>query len=141
MRDYFMRVRAAEAEMRLLEAKKRHYEEMGFSISPKITGMPGSGQRGASKVEAAAIGMVDVLQSLQEKLNEYAALVHEAENLISRIPQERYRQLLTLRYLVGMSWPSISDELGYRDRNSVYRAHGYALIAARKVKNEKIVRD
>ena len=130
-----MRVRAAEAEMRLLEAKKRHYEEMGFSISPKITGMPGSGQRGASKVEAAAIGMVDVLQSLQEKLNEYAALVHEAENLISRIPQERYRQLLTLRYLVGMSWPSISDELGYRDRNSVYRAHGYALIAAKKVKN------
>lgn len=138
MRDYFMRVRAAEAEMRLLEAKKRHYEEMGFSISPKITGMPGSGQRGASKVEAAAIGMVDILHDLQEKLNEYAALVHEAENLISRIPQERYRQLLTLRYLVGMSWPSISDELGYRDRNSVYRAHGYALVAAKKVKNETV---
>lgn len=130
-----MRVRSAEREMRLLGAKKRHFEDMGFSISPKLTGMPGSGQRGQSRVELAAVGMVDVLSQLQQQIDEYAKIIHEAENLISRIPQEKYRQLLTLRYLAGMSWPSISDEMGYRDRNSVYRAHGYALIAAKKVKN------
>lgn len=131
-----MRVRAAEREIRLLGAKKRHYEDMGFSISPKLTGMPGSGQRGASKVEAAAVGMVDILASLQEQIERYSRIVKEAENIIARIPQEKYRQLLTLRYLVGLSWPSISDEMGYRDRNSVYRAHGYALIEARKVKDK-----
>ena len=132
-----MRVKAAEREMKLLNAKKRHYEDMGFSISPKITGMPGSGQRGASKVEAAAVGMVDVLAELQGQIAKYAAIIHEAENLISRIPQERYRQLLTLRYLAGVSWKSISDEMGYQDRNSVYRAHGYALLEAKKVQNGK----
>lgn len=131
-----MRVRSSEREIRLLEAKKRHYEDMGFSISPKLTGMPGSGQRGASKVEAAAVGMVDILSSLQEQIEKYARIIREAENLIARIPQPKYRQLLTLRYLVGLSWPSISDEMGYRDRNSVYRAHGYALIEARKVKGD-----
>ena len=120
--------------MRLLAAKKRHYEDMGFSISPKLTGMPGSGQRGISKVELAAVGMVDILMDIQDKIAEHAAIIQEAENLIARIPQEKYRQLLTLRYIVGMSWPSISDEIGYKDRNSVYRAHGYALIEAGKVK-------
>ena len=120
--------------MRLLAAKKRHYEDMGFSISPKLTGMPGSGQRGISKVELAAVGMVDILMDIQDKIAEHAAIIQEAENLIARIPQEKYRQLLTLRYIVGMSWPSISDEMGYKDRNSVYRAHGYALIEAGKVK-------
>ena len=129
-----MRVRSSEREMRLLAAKKRHYEDMGFSISPKLTGMPGSGQRGISKVELAAVGMVDILMDIQDKMAEHAAIIQEAENLIARIPQEKYRQLLTLRYIVGMSWPSISDEMGYKERNSVYRAHGYALIEAGKVK-------
>lgn len=130
-----MRVRSAEREMRLLAAKKRHFEDVGFSITTRITGMPGSGQRGASKVEMAAVGMVDVMAQLQKQIDEYARIIQDAENLIARIPQEKYRQLLTLRYLAGMSWPSISDEMGYRDRNSVYRAHGYALIEAKKVKN------
>ena len=132
-----MRVRAAEREMRLLAAKKRHFEDVGFSITTRITGMPGSGQRGASKVEMAAVGMVDVMAQLQKQIDEYARIIQDAENLIARIPQEKYRQLLTLRYLAGMSWPSISDEMGYRDRNSVYRAHGYALIEARKAKQKK----
>ena len=130
-----MRVRSSEREMRLLAAKKRHYEDMGFSISPKLTGMPGSGQRGISRVEMAAVGMVDILTDLQEQIEKHAKIIKDAENLIARIPQEKYRQLLTLRYLVGMSWPSISDEMGYKDRNSVYRAHGYALIEAGKAKN------
>ena len=129
-----MRVRASEMEMRVLAAKKRHYEDMGFSITTQLTGMPGSGQRGISRVELAAVGMVDVLADLQAQIEKHAKIIHEAENLIARIPQEKYRQLLTLRYLAGMSWPSISDEMGYRDKNSVYRAHGYALIEAGKVR-------
>ena len=139
-KDYFLRVRASEREIRLLRAKERHYKDLGFSISPKITGMPGSGQRGASRVEMAAVGMVDILADLQDQIKRHARIINEAENLISRIPQEKYRQLLTLRYLAGMSWPSISDEMGYKDRNSVYRAHGYALIEAKKVKNETMHR-
>lgn len=126
--------------MRVLAAKKRHYEDMGFSITPQLTGMPGSGQRGISRVELAAVGMVDVLADLQAQIEKHAKIIHEAENLIARIPQEKYRQLLTLRYLAGMSWPSISDEMGYKDKNSVYRAHGYALIEAGKVKHADIQR-
>ena len=130
-----MRVYEVEREMGLLLAKKRHYESMGFSITPKLTGMPGSGQRGISKVELSAIGMVDILAELDAKIEEYARIIREAEAIIARIPQEKYRQLLTLRYLARMSWRSVSDELGYKDRNSVYRAHGYALLEAKRVKN------
>ena len=135
-KDYFLRVRASERELRLLMAKKRHYEDIGLSISPQITGMPGSGQRGASRVEMAAVGMVDILADLRQQIEKHAKIISDAENLIARIPQEKYRQLLTLRYLAGLSWSSISDEMGYQDRNSVYRAHGYALMEAKKVKGD-----
>jgi hypothetical protein len=60
-------------------------------------------------------------------------LIAEAEQVISRIEHDRLRRILTLRYLCGMSLRSISDELGYKDSNSVYRAHGYALLAAQKI--------
>ena len=132
-----MRVYEVEREIGLLRAKKRHYESMGFSISPKLTGMPGSGQRGASKVETSAVNMVDILSELDQKIAEYAKIISDAEKLIARIPQEKYRQLLTLRYLARMSWRSVSDELGYKDRNSVYRAHGYALLEARRARDGK----
>ena len=135
-KDYFLKVRASEREIRLLNAQKRHYADIGFSISPQLTGMPGSGQRGASRVETAAVGMVDILADLEEQIARHAKIISEAKNLISRIPQEKYRQLLTLRYLAGMSWASISDEMGYQDRNSVYRAHGYALIEAKKARGK-----
>ena len=79
--------------------------------------------------------MVDILADLEAQIAKHAKIIKDAEKLISRIPQEKYRQLLTLRYLAGMSWSSISDEMGYQDRNSVYRAHGYALIEAGRVKN------
>jgi len=57
------------------------------------------------------------------------------------VPQERYRQILTYRYLCGWTFRSISDELEYNDPNSVYRAHGWALHEAQTVLNRTVKTD
>lgn len=137
-KDYFRNVLRAEKELKLLRAKIRHYEDIGYSITGGSIDSPVvSHSRGSSRVEAAAMGIFDTTIALEKQAREYVQLIKQAETLITRIPQEKYRQILTLRYLAGWSFRSISDELNYSDPNSIYRAHGWALREAQKALNKK----
>lgn len=133
-KDFFSQVRRAEKELKILNAKLRHYEDIGLSIGGS-SGVIGNKSRGSSRVELAAIGAVDVFRDLIDQQKAYMAIIARAEQVIRDIDQERYRQILNYRYLCGWSFRSISDELGYKDQNSVYRAHGWALSAAQKIIN------
>ena len=106
---------------------------MGLSITSHMSDAPVSASKGSSRVEMAAVGFTDTLDTIRRKIGAYSVIISDAEKMIAKIPQERYRQLLTLRYLAGMSFPSVGDEIGYRDRNSVYRAHGWALWELQQV--------
>lgn len=85
----------------------------------------------------AAVGMVDAERALRGKIDGYLKRISEAEEIIDQISAERYRQILSLHYLCGMSLRSVSDELGYKDENSIYRAHGWALAEAQKIMNAR----
>lgn len=133
-KEYFLSVLAAEKELKLIRAKIRHYEDIGYSITGGSMDSPVvSHSRGSSRVEAAAMGIFDATRALEEKAKEYVAVIARAEHLIALLPQERYRQILTYRYLCGWSFRSISDELHYTDSKSVYHAHGYALKRAQEI--------
>jgi len=119
--------------MRSLQAQLDHFSEFGRSITAFKTDTPIIASKGSSRVETAAVGIVDTLSALNENLRAYTAIVDKAKKRIEKIPQENYRLLLTYKYLCGMSFRSISDQLRYTDRNSVYRAHGWALIEMKKV--------
>ena len=119
----------------MIKARLRHYEEMGISSPGNMQNTPVTHSKGSSSTETAAIGLVDTLSALTQNLGAYTVIVRDAEKMISRIPQENYRRILTLRYLAGMSFRSISDEMRYTDRNSIYRAHGWALMEMGKVLN------
>lgn len=134
---YLSRVAQAEREIRTIKARLRHYEEMGIGSPGNMTNTPVTHSKGSSSVEMAAIGIVDTMSALNANLGAYTAIVRDAEKLIALVPQETYRRLLTLKYLCGMSFRSISDELRYTDRNSVYRAHGWALAEFGKVLREQ----
>lgn len=123
----------AERELKSLKARLAHYEDMGLSITSHMSDAPVSASKGSSRVEMAAVGFTDTLDTIRRKIGAYSVIISDAEKMIAKIPQERYRQLLTLRYLAGMSFPSVGDEIGYRDRNSVYRAHGWALWELQQV--------
>ena len=131
-KEFFRQVRRAENELKVLNAKLQHYEEIGLSISGS-SGVIGNKSSGSSRVELAAIGAVDVFRALIDQQKEFTAIIARAEQVIRGISQEKYRQILTYRYLCGWSFRSISDELKYNDPNSVYRAHGYALRVAQVI--------
>jgi len=132
-KEYLQRVAHAEREIKTIQARLRHYREMGLGSPGNMTNTPVTHSKGSSTTEMAAIGIVDTLNALNANLGAYTVIVDDAEKLIEKVPQETYRRLLTLRYLCGMSFRSVSDELNYTDRNSIYRAHGYALLEFGKV--------
>ena len=136
-KEFFRQVRHAENELKVLNIKLTHYEDLGFSLGG-ASGVIGNKQRGSSRVEMAAIGAVDVMRELIDQQKAYMAIIARAEQVIRGIKQERYRQILNFRYLCGMSFRSISDELKYNDPNSVYRAHGWALHEAQIVLNRMV---
>lgn len=89
------------------------------------------GQR--SRVENAAVRIADLDAAMLADIQRYTALVDQARRIIAQIPQPKFREVLTLRYLCGHSWKTISDELDYADEKSVFRVHGFALLAAEKI--------
>ncbi|MBP5478707.1 MAG: DUF1492 domain-containing protein [Bacteroidaceae bacterium] len=131
-REYMARVRKAETELKLIADKKLHYAELATSIGVKLTGMPHGGGN-TSKVETSAVGIVDLMSELEKKEKEYIAFVKEAEALIEKLPQEKFRMVLVLRYICGHSWKLIRDEMDYADEKSVFRCHGYALKALQRI--------
>ena len=135
-KEFFRQVLRAEKELKILNAKLQHYEDIGFSMGGS-SGVIGNKSRGSSRVELAAIGAVDVFRELYQQQKEYLAIIARAEQIIRNIPQEKYRQILNYRYLCGWSFKSISDELAYNDPNSVYRAHGWALHEAQIILNKQ----
>ena len=133
-KDFFRQVLRAESQFKQLTARLRHYEDIGLTITGTGSGIGGN-QRGSSRVELAAIGMVDATSHLVAEIREYQQIIARAEAVISAVPQEKYRQILNYRYLCGWSFRSIADELRYNDPNSIYRAHGWALHEAQIILN------
>ena len=133
-KEFFRQVRRAESELKVLNTRLQHYQDIGFSIGGS-SGVVGHSSRSSSKVEMAAIGAVDVLQDLERQKREFLAIIARAEQVIAQVKQDKYRKILSYRYLCGWSFRSISDELEYSDPNSVYRAHGWALSEAAKIIN------
>ena len=133
-KDYFRQIRSIERELKLLRARIRHYNDIGLSITGGSMDSPVvSHSRGSSRVETAAIGLYEAKSALERQVEEYVIRIREAEQMVGFLANERYRQILTLRYLAVWTWKSISDELGYRDPKSVYKAHGYALNAVQEI--------
>lgn len=136
IKAYLAAVRDAERQLWMIARKREHYQAMAI----RMGGMSEVHVRSSdqhSAVESAAVHLADLEADLDAAEQHYAALVREAEELIQQIPQEPYRMVLTLRYILGHSWRTISDEMDYKDPKSVFRAHGWALKEAQKVLDNK----
>ena len=139
-KEYFRSVRKAERALWLIRQQQQHAFDMAVRLSGQSeTHIRTPGAR--SMVENAAIRLADLDSSMQEEISQYMALVEQARQIIKEIPQERFREVLTLRYLCGHTWKTISDEMDYSGEKSVYKVHGWALQAAQKILSKVMPND
>lgn len=130
-KEFFERVLDAEKRLYLIRQKRAHWEEMATRMSG-ISDVKIRSTDMHSPTEDAATRLADLSRELDEEEARYTALVQEAQKVIDHLPQEKFRQVLTLRYLCGHSWKTIWDEMDYHGEKSVYRVHGWALQAAQQ---------
>lgn len=133
VKEFLSQVQRAETELRLIAERRAHFEDLAASVGGGIAKATLDKPSGGSRVETAAIGLVDLLTDLDVKEREYAAVVKKAEELIGKLPQQNHRVVLTLRYILNRSWSYISNFMNYKDPKSVYRVHGWALQELQKL--------
>ena len=125
--------RAFEAQKRIaeLQSRREHYLEMATSISGMSENKIRSTDK-RSRVETAALELVDLAAELGDQAAELVGALRAAERLLALLPQGKYRQLLSLRYLEALPWPEIIARMRFSDTDSAYHMHGWALSELRK---------
>ena len=114
---------------RYIEAKKyaehlrQKYHRLGdqaTSVTPNLSGMPSPHGCPSDKVGQAAAERADLMDDIIEQERMCSAVIHQIESAVSRVDDFEHRQILHSRYLEGMPWQDIADEMNYSLR-SVHR--------------------
>lgn len=126
-REYMRRLLRKSARIDALHERQRRYTTLAERMTASYSGMPG-GKRQASRVEEYACKAADLARELDRRIDDYVDLVREAEQLIAQLRDDRYRDVLTFRYLNGWRFPRVARAMGY-DRKYTYRLHEQALRA------------
>lgn len=148
-RQYLDSIRAVDGEITALRcALNRMIDlcEWRASIMDTATHITPSfgdhvqGDPQSSRVESAAVRLADLqgdeakdailetMRTLNCKVSDLEATRKTAREIIWKIRQRNYRNVLEYRYMQGLRWPTIADNMHY-SLKSVTRMHGYALQA------------
>ena len=100
--------------------------------SPRLDGMPrGGGGNGLDE----QIARIDALERKAAKARQKALdLAEEIEDMIDSLEDNRYKTVLSMRYLKGFSWVKVAMEMNYAEKY-VFALHGKAIEELRRRQN------
>ena len=130
---FFRSVGEAREKLRLLQEERERYEQLATTLSGSMGETMIRSTDNHSRVESSAIRLAEITERIEAEADKYTQLLEQARSIIGEISTLRHRQVLTLRYLCGYSWTAIQERMGYSDKKSAFRVHGWALVAAQQV--------
>lgn len=86
------------------------------------------GTKGRDRLAESLDNLAAYREELAELIDDYVSLQRFAEGVIDRLEDPRHRQVLRLRFFVGMAWPRTAAAMGYSERRA-FQLHGEALAA------------
>ncbi len=111
---------------REIEEDKRKLAELETAAeggSAKITGMPHVGGNGRS-IENYAVLIAEQRDLIEMKIRQTVILYNRLNRYIATVEDSLMRQILTLRYVDGMSWLQVAMSIGGGNTaDSVRKAH------------------
>lgn len=143
-KEYLGQILARGKQIRNKQAQVDHLADLIASITPTLSeagAAHGSGVQDKMAEELAAY--IDKKAELEQEIAHLLKLTVEAYDLLNRLENPQYVDVLHRRYFLRQSFGKIADALGYGYRNVCY-IHGKALVAfgevldeERKAENEK----
>lgn len=115
-------------------AQQKKYMEIATNISPAVGN---GGCHGANPDKFAyCIGRIQQLeQEIGKDVDMLIDCKHLADRVLAQIEDVRYRDILEMRHIMGMSWAEIGESLHY-ENTQIWRLHGRALQVARNILND-----
>ncbi len=114
-------------------ARAAHFRQMaeGLRSPSAISGERVQGGTGHTAMEDCAIAAADAQSKADEAAARHVRLAHELDSLIAHVPREDLRNVLNMRYVMGMSADQIAAKLNISKR-TYYRWHKEAVAAVEK---------
>jgi hypothetical protein len=106
---------------------------MAERVTASYSDEPRGGGGPTSRVENAVIRYIDLEQRLQGEIDCAMAYRDFAKDVISKIADDRYRDVLDWRYFAQWQWPQISIQFGDVGKQYIFKLHGRALKAAQRI--------
>ena len=102
-------------------------------IVPSYSGMPSGG---SGDVTAAWTSFVQLREDYIREKARAERIEKEVSEFVESLPSPECREILQLRYCLGLKWPEVNEQLRasglYYTERSIYRLHGKALNEARE---------
>lgn len=111
-----------EQEIKFTRNRLLLLRQMATNITPIIDGLPRKSSV-SSKIENAAVQIVDAQRRLDELADEYATTTIElSEKIYQRVKGGKMREILFQRYVLCKSFAEIAADMNY-DTTHIYRLH------------------
>ena len=122
LRGYRALILRRQALFREIERLRESLTGTTVQLKPDVVSTSGAGDRMGDTVAR----IVDAEEALRPALAEIARQIADIMSAIESVPDEMQKTVLTLRYIEGLDWFTISDRIGYEISNT-YIIHGRAL--------------
>ena len=127
-KEYLRRIRDAESDLRSAEMDYQRARDDVMNLKAIEYDKDKVSNSHIGDLSDAIAALEKYAEQVNAKWDELIALRTEAEELIEKIADGRYREVLKRRYLWGESWEYIAVGMRYSFRQ-VTRLHGGALRA------------
>lgn len=138
-KEYLRQLYFIDARINSKIRLRDHYKYMAGGGTSGVSALRDSGTSNHSKVEDYVIKMVDLEREIDAEVDALVDLRREAVALIALINDDRYRTILTMRYIDMAMWEFIGEAIHYNKRQA-QRLHGKALLAFQTVMPDSVKR-
>ena len=129
LRDWFERGRRSMKRIRHIERTVERLYDGAVSITPNYDGLAVDGTKDPHKFDSYAV----LLDDYEREKAEHMKVLEEIRAVTRQIPDDRYKVILEMRYLLCMTWEQIEEETHYSEH--CFYLHRQALKAAEEFIN------
>ena len=107
-KEYLARYQSAQKQIKGLIREIEQWQTMAENASASISG--GGGKSNTSRVETGAINVMDIINQIQADIDKLTPIRPEIKAKIELCKSYRHREILTYRYINGMSINAIAQQ-------------------------------
>jgi hypothetical protein len=108
-KDYLSQYQATQKNIKALIREMENWQRIAENASAAISGS-GGGKSNTSRVETGAINVMDIINQIQADIDKLAPIRPAIKAKIDSCKSYRHREILTYRYINGMSINSIARQ-------------------------------